>query len=94
MYDNKSAVDALAKGLNDLEDLFQTLQEKYDEDFAKGQYEQVVEEELDWDEIRAKAQAVRSFGRRCDSNDTDMETSFSKSQNKEAKAQEAARSGR
>lgn len=60
MYDNKSAVDALSKGLDDLEDLFQTLQDKYEEDFAKGDYAVVEEPELDWDEIRAKAQAVRA----------------------------------
>lgn len=58
MFDHKSALDALLKGLCDLEDLFTVLQEKYAEDFNKGQYETITPEEINWDEVKAKAQAV------------------------------------
>lgn len=61
MFDHKSALDALSKGLCDLEDLFTVLQEKYAEDFNKGQYETITPEEINWEEVKAKAQAVSAL---------------------------------
>ncbi|KAH9819065.1 DNA-directed RNA polymerase [Melampsora americana] len=56
MYDNKSAVQALLKGLADLEDLTMTIMTHYKEELAKGTYvsyeEPTVEQRLE--EIKRK----------------------------------------
>lgn len=43
MFDNESAAEALIKGLDDLEGLTRTVQEKYDEALARKDYPVVVE---------------------------------------------------
>lgn len=58
MYDGKSAVDALSTGLGNLEDLFKTLRDKYTQDLEKKDYEWVEQEQIDWDQVTAKAKAV------------------------------------
>lgn len=51
MYDNQSAIQALMKGLSDLEDLTLTIMTRYEEELAKGTYvkyeEPTVEQRLE-----------------------------------------------
>jgi DNA-directed RNA polymerase I and III subunit RPAC2 len=43
MYDNKSAMDALAKGLDDLEQLVRVLSERYRAELERGKFERSEE---------------------------------------------------
>ncbi|KAF8498842.1 RBP11-like subunits of RNA polymerase [Gautieria morchelliformis] len=43
MYDNQSSLPALLKALDDLDDLFRVLHEKYKADIAKREYERFHE---------------------------------------------------
>ena len=52
-----SAPQALSKALKDLESLFTTIKNKYDESFAQDNFERIETPKINWEEVRAQAAA-------------------------------------
>ncbi|KAL7007894.1 RNA polymerase subunit AC19 [Cystobasidiomycetes sp. EMM_F5] len=53
MHDGKSAVDAVHKGIDALEVIFRTIDEKYKADVAEGDYDTTETKPLTLDDVRA-----------------------------------------
>ncbi|CAD6573491.1 MAG: RNA polymerase subunit AC19 [Cyphobasidiales sp. Tagirdzhanova-0007] len=52
MYDGKSAVEAVKEGLNNLETIFTSIREKYDESLEGGEFERFEDKVMDMEAVR------------------------------------------
>lgn len=54
MYDNLSSLDALFKGLEDLESLFDSIQNAYNKNLSKGTYKEYENDQINLSYIKNK----------------------------------------
>lgn len=60
MYDSKSSRNAVLQALDNLEDLFKSIREKYDEDLAKGEYEHAEDTVLSKENVMKMSEEIMS----------------------------------